>query len=88
MGMARGKIFYIQWLKVKMFGKDVASFRDLAGFGKEAQDPQTSVEKLGISEATGGTAVQTSLLRSDRHKLQQGRGLTEQLGGSKTTPSP
>lgn len=40
--MERGKIFYIQWLKVKMFGKDVAS---LAGFGKEAQDPQTSVEK-------------------------------------------
>lgn len=27
-----------------MFGKDVASFRDLAGFGKEAQDPQTSVK--------------------------------------------
>lgn len=39
MGMARDL--------VKMFGKDVASFRDLAGFGKEAQDPQTSVEKLG-----------------------------------------
>lgn len=56
--------------------------------GKRLKIPRPQWRSRGVSEATEGTAVQTSLLRADRHKLQQGHGLTALLGGSKTTPSP
>lgn len=70
-----------------MFGRDAASSR--LSFGKETQSSDLSGEAGGVSEATGGTAVQPSLPPTCRQaQTRQGCGLTAQLGGSKTTPSP